>query len=173
MVPNSLSGSAASGMVQAPVVAGPAPETQLARDMVRRSLPFLPFLVLIGALIGGVDGAISAAYAVVIVLANFALSAAMLAWAARISLGLLMGVALFGFLLRLGLIFLAVLAFSEAAWMDFWALGVVLIVTHLGLLFWEMRYVSLSLAHPGLRPPTRRTPVAPPPAVPADLENRR
>ena len=43
------------------------------------SLPFLPFLVLLGALIGGVDGAVSAAYAVVIVLANLALSAALLA----------------------------------------------------------------------------------------------
>ena len=32
------------------------------------------------------------------------------------------------------------------------ALGTTLVVTHLGLLFWEMRYVSLSLAHPGLKP---------------------
>lgn len=141
----------------APVLEGPAPEPQIARDMVRRSLPFLPFLVLIGAVIGGVDGAVSAAYAVVIVLANLVVSALMLAWAARISLALLMGVALFGFLLRLGLIFLAVLAVANVSWMNFWALGVVLIVTHLGLLFWEMRYVSISLAHPGLRPPTART----------------
>ncbi|MPY93249.1 MAG: ATP synthase subunit I [Acidimicrobiia bacterium] len=147
-------------MLSAPRVDGPAPETQLAKDMVRRSLPFLPLLVLLGTIIGGVDGAVSAFYAVVIVLANFALSAALLAWAARISLGLLMGVALFGFLLRLGLIFLAVLAFADASWMNLWALGVVLIVTHLGLLFWEMRFVSISLAHPGLRPPTRRTAVA-------------
>ena len=29
-----------------------------------------------------------------------------------------------------------------------------LVVTHLGLLFWELRYVSASLAHPGLTPPT-------------------
>lgn len=161
MVPEPLSGGAATGMFGAAVVDGPAPETQVAKDMVRRSLPFVPVLLLLGVLIGGVDGAASALYAVAIVLANFALSAALLAWAARISLGLLMGVALFGFLVRLGLIFLAVLAFANASWMDFWALGVVLIVTHLGLLFWEMRYVSLSLAHPGLRPPTRRTAVAP------------
>jgi hypothetical protein len=157
MVPDPLSSGTAAPAWQAPVVEGPAPETQVAKDMVRRSLPFLPLLLLLGASIGGVDGAVSAAYAVVIVLANLALSAALLAWAARISLGLLMGVALFGFLLRLGLIFLAVLAFADAPWMDFWALGVVLIVTHLGLLFWEMRYVSVSLAHPGLRPPTRPT----------------
>lgn len=173
MVPDPLSRGTVAPTLQAPVVEGPAPETQLAKDMVRRSLPFLPLLLLLGALIGGVDGAVSAVYAVIIVLANLALSAALLAWAARISLGLLMGVALFGFLLRLGLIFLAVLAFAGAPWMDFWALGVALIVTHLGLLFWEMRYVSVSLAHPGLRPPTRRTTALLGAARPADLENRR
>jgi len=27
-----------------------------------------------------------------------------------------------------------------------------LVITHLGLLFWEMRYVSANLAHPGLKP---------------------
>jgi len=157
VVSESLSGGPGAGAFGAPLVEGPAPEAQVAQDMVRRSLPFLPLLVLLGALIGGVDGAVSAAYAVVIVLANFLLSAALLSWAAGISLGLLMGVALFGFLIRLGLIFIAVLAFADASWMNFWALGVVLIVTHLGLLFWEMRYVSVSLAHPGLKPPTRRT----------------
>ena len=172
MVAEPLSTRPTADPFRAPVVDGPAPETQVAKDMVRRSLPFVPLLLLLGMLIGGVDGVVSAAYAVAIVLANFALAAALLAWAARISLGLLMGAALFGFLLRLGLIFLAVLAFADASWMDFWALGVVLLVTHLGLLFWEMRYVSLSLAHPGLRPPTR-TAVATGAPRPADLENRR
>ena len=32
------------------------------------------------------------------------------------------------------------------------ALGLTLIVTHLGLLLWELRYVSASLAFPGLKP---------------------
>ena len=31
-------------------------------------------------------------------------------------------------------------------------LGATIIVTHLGLLVWEMKYVALSLAHPGLKP---------------------
>jgi hypothetical protein len=26
------------------------------------------------------------------------------------------------------------------------------VITHLGLLFWEMRYVSANLAHPALKP---------------------
>ena len=35
---------------------------------------------------------------------------------------------------------------------EFIPLGLTIIVAHLGLLFWEMRYVSLSLAYPGLKP---------------------
>jgi hypothetical protein len=31
-------------------------------------------------------------------------------------------------------------------------LGLTIILAHLGLLFWELRYVSLSLAYPGLKP---------------------
>ena len=31
-----------------------------------------------------------------------------------------------------------------------------MIVTHLGLLFWETRYVSASLAFPGLKPTTAK-----------------
>lgn len=131
---------------------GPSPEAQIVRDMIRRALPVTPLALLVAALVWGADGAWSAAYAIVVVLANLALSAALLAGAARISLAMVMAAAMFGFLIRLGLIFVAVYAVKDASWMNFWALGVTLIVTHLGLLFWEMRYVSLSLAHPGLKP---------------------
>ena len=62
------------------------------------------------------------------------------------------GAALFGFLLRLGLIFLAVMLVARRRWVALVPLGLTLIVTHLGLLFWEMRYVSASLAFPGLKP---------------------
>jgi hypothetical protein len=43
-------------------------------------------------------------------------------------------------------------AVRHASWIDFTALGILVLVTHLGLLFWEMRYVSASLAFPGLKP---------------------
>jgi hypothetical protein len=72
--------------------------------------------------------------------------------AARISLGLMMAATLFGYLVRLALIFLAVWLVKDTAWISFPALGSTIIITHLGLLFWEMKYVALSLAHPGLKP---------------------
>ncbi|HEX9969346.1 MAG TPA: ATP synthase subunit I [Acidimicrobiales bacterium] len=131
---------------------GPAVEQELARDMARRGLPAIPVLLIAAAAGWGFDGVVSAAYAVAIVLVNLTLSAALLAWTARISLGLMMGTALFGYLLRLGLVALAVMAVKDARWVELWPLGLSLIATHLGLLLWEMRYVSASLAFPGLKP---------------------
>lgn len=153
-------GPAGAGAVTAPAVAtrveGPAVERAIAADMVRRGLPAVPVLLGLAAAGWGFDGLVSAAYAVAIVLANLTLSAALLAWTARISLGLLMATALFGYLVRLGLILLAVLAVKDASWVALWPLGLALIVTHLGLLLWETRYVSASLAFPALKPTARK-----------------
>ena len=85
-------------------------------------------------------------------LVNFLLSAALISSTAKISLGLMMGATLFGYLIRLGLIMLAVLLVRDAAWISLPALGATIIVTHLGLLIWELKYVAISLAHSGLKP---------------------
>ena len=85
-------------------------------------------------------------------LINFALAAGAIALTARISLGLMMGAILVGYLVRLGLIFLAVYLVKDSSWISLPALGATIIVTHLGLLVWEMKYLAMSLAHPGLKP---------------------
>jgi hypothetical protein len=54
----------------------------------------------------------------------------------------------------MGLVTAVLFAVRDAAWVDMVALGICVLVTHLGLLFWELRYVSLSLAFPGLKPTT-------------------
>jgi hypothetical protein len=64
----------------------------------------------------------------------------------------MMAAVLFGYLIRLALIFLAVWLVKDASWISLPALGSTIIFTHLGLLFWEMKYVALSLAYPGLKP---------------------
>jgi hypothetical protein len=136
---------------------GPAPEPVLARDIAKRGLRFAPVLVLAATAVWGGDGAASSAYGLAIVLANLVLAAWMLSTAARISYAFLMGAALFGFLLRLGLVSAAVLLVQDAGWVEPTALGLTLVVTHLGLLVWELRFVSISLAHPGLRPTSKET----------------
>lgn len=131
---------------------GPAPEVAVSIDMVKRGLIAGPVLIAVCGVIWGGDGAFSSAYAIALVLVNFGLSAAIIAWTGRISLAVMMGGVLFGYLFRLGLIFVAVYAVKDAGWISLPALGASIIVTHLGLLVWELKYVAISLAHPGLKP---------------------
>ncbi len=137
---------------------GPAVEAQIAGDMARRALPAFPVLILVAGLLWGVNGALSAAFAVVLAVANLVLSAAMLARAARINLALLMVASLGGFILRLVLLTAVVFAVKDHAWVEMVPLGLTLAVAHLGMLIWEVRHVSASLAFPGLKPtPSERT----------------
>jgi hypothetical protein len=131
---------------------GPSPELDVSKDIGRRGLIAAPVIIAICGVVWGGNGASSSAYGIAIVLANFLLAAAIIATTARISVGLIMGGVLFGYLFRLGLIFLAVWFVKDASWISRPALGVTIIVTHLGLLVWELRYVALSLAFPGLKP---------------------
>ena len=80
------------------------------------------------------------------------LAAGLIAGASKVSLGLVMGATLFGYLIRLGLIMVAVLLVRDASWISLPALGATIIVTHLGLLVWELKYVAISLAHAGIKP---------------------
>lgn len=129
-----------------------AVERAVAADMVRRALPAAPVVVLLAGALRGVNGAWSASYALVLVLLNFVVAALLLSTAARRSPTALMVAALGGFLVRMGLLAAALLAVQDAAWIDDLSLGVTLLVTHLGLLVWEARYLSISLAFPALKP---------------------
>jgi hypothetical protein len=136
-------------------VGGPAPEGQIVRDMLKKAAIGAPVLVVVFGLIWGVPGALSTLYGIALVCLNFALAAALTTWSARISVAMLGAAAMFGFLIRLGIIFAAVLLVREAWWVSLVPLGITIIVTHLGLLFWEMKFVSASLAFPGLKPKTQ------------------
>lgn len=133
-------------------LSGGAPEVAVTRHMLLRGLVAAPVLVLIASFIWGADGAVSSAFGCALVMVNFALAAALISTTARISLALMMGAVLFGYLIRLGIIFAAVVLVRNMSWISLPALGSTIIVTHLGLLFWELRHVSASLAYPGLKP---------------------
>lgn len=131
---------------------GKAPEVDVSRDMIRRGLLVAPVLLAVCGALWGAKGAASGAFGLGLVLVNFALSAAIVAVSARISLAVMMGAILAGYLVRLGLITVAVLLVADHGWLSPAALGMTIIVTHLGLLVWELKYVAASLAFPGLRP---------------------
>lgn len=131
---------------------GPAVEQDVALDLLRRAVPATPPFLLVAGLVWGLDGVASAAIGLALVLVNLSSSALLLSWTARISLSLMMGAALFGYLLRLALVFAVVWALKDQAWIALVPLGVTIVVSHLGLLVWETRYVSTTLAFPGLLP---------------------
>ena len=138
-----------SEMAQA---ATPPVERELARDMIVRALPALPVVVVVAWLARGGDAALSAGFAIGLVLANLVLSALLLSWAARVSPVALMATALGGFIVRMVLVGIALYAVKDRDWVDPPVLLVTVLVTHLGMLFWETRYVSASLAFPALKP---------------------
>lgn len=147
---------------------GPAPESEIVRDMVKRAAMAAPVVIVVFGLIWGVNGAISTGYAIAIVVVNFIVAAFLDSTGARISVGMLMGMSMFGFFIRMAIVFGAFFAAREASWMAVVPFGITLVVTHLGLLFWEMKYVSANLAHPGLKPKAAKaSPVAPVPDLPA------
>ena len=132
----------------------------VSKDIVKRGLIAGPFIAVVSFVIWGIDGLWSSSLGLGIVLANFVLAAALIAWSAPISLALMMGVILFGYLVRLGIIAAAVFLVRDLNWISLPALGITVIVSHLGLLFWEMRYIAASLAFPGLRPHKQEWPSA-------------
>ncbi len=136
---------------------GPSPAAQVALDMAMRGAWMLPIGIGIGALFAGFNGGASVGYAMALVLINLVLSAGLLGWASKISIAAIAAASLGGYVMRLGLIFAAVWVVKDMSWVAMVPLGITLIVTHLGLLVWELRHVSASMAHPGLKPRTRRT----------------
>ncbi len=131
----------------------PEVERELAFDMLRRGVWFAPAVLVLGAAFWGTEGASSAAVAIALVAVNLVLAAVGLSWAAKRSLNAIMAMSLGGFAVRMGLVCAVLFVVRDASWVDLTALGVCVLVTHLGLLFWELRYVSASLAFPGLKPP--------------------
>ena len=131
---------------------GPAPEAAIVRDIIKHGMYVAPLMVGLSALIWGVNGGWSSAYGLAIVLGNFAVAAWMVSYTAKISYALMMGATLFGYIFRLAVIAAAVFLVRNASWTELVPLCMTIVISHVGLLFWELRYVSLSLAFPGLKP---------------------
>jgi len=139
-------------------VAVPPVERQIVVDMIRRALPVAPVLLIVAGRCGGLNGVASSAYGFGLAIANLVVSAALLGWAAKRSLSLLMATALGGYLVRLALLTVAVTAVRHRSWVEMVPLGVTILITHLGLLWWETRHLSMSLAFPALKPPPAPAP---------------
>jgi len=135
------------------LAAGPVShEGQIARHIARHAALVAPAVILVAAIFRGVDGAVSAAIGLVLVAVNFLAAAAILSWATSRGPGAIYGAIFGGFLGRLAVLTVIVLALEPVSFIDIPVLVLTIAVTHIALLFWETRYVSLTLAAPGLKP---------------------
>jgi hypothetical protein len=136
-------------------VSGPAPELQVAGDLAKRAIPVAPLLLIVALIGWGWSGVASSAIGIGLVVVNFLAAAAIIASTIRVSLNALMAGVLFGFLLRLLLLTGAVVLLRKLDFIDDIPLLFTVLITHIGLLVWETRFVSMSLAYPGLKPRAR------------------
>ena len=133
-----------------------APEREVASDLFRRGIIVSPLLLVLCLILGGLSGLASGSIALGIVLTNFIAGAWVIEWAVKISPQLLMGAVLGGFVLRMGIITGVVLPIRNSEWFEIVPFAAILIFLHLGLLIWEMRYVSATLSYRGLKPRVKR-----------------
>lgn len=128
------------------------PQAEIVADMAKRGLLASPVLVALGAIGWGLHGAYSVLIALAVVLVNFAASAAVVRKAGELPQSFIMMFVLGGFLVRMLFVLAAITLAGHISWVSKVPLGVAIIVTHLGLLAWETRHLSMSLAYPGLKP---------------------
>ena len=133
-------------------VDGPAPELQVANDLARRAIPIAPVLLIAAGIGWGWNGVASSAIGIGLVVVNFLVAAWIITWTIRISLNALMAGVMFGFIFRMSMLTVAVVLLRKFDWIEDIPLLFTVLITHIGLLMWETRYVSMSLAYPGLKP---------------------
>jgi hypothetical protein len=127
-------------------------ELRIALDLARHAALVAPVVILGLGLWRGTEAALAALGAIAIVVANWLVAGASLGWAARHAPQALVGVALFGFLFRLAAITVVGAGIKALDIVDWPVFCGVLLAGYGGLLVWELRSISFSLASPGLKP---------------------
>lgn len=112
---------------------------QLAPGLFWRAAVCAPVVIAVAAVVRGADGAASAFAGLTLALWNLLMAAHSLMWAGRRSTTVLAAVALGGYVVRLAVLTVVVLAVKDASWVDLPTLGITLIVSHLALVVWEAK----------------------------------
>jgi uncharacterized protein (DUF849 family) len=121
---------------------GPVPDERpieaiIAKNIAKRSLFVAPVLALIFGILEGWPGVVASLVGVAIVVGNFLLGGWIMSRAARVSMNMYHAAALFGFLIRLGLITVTMLFIANVTNLDRMATGISVVVSYMVLLSWE------------------------------------
>ena len=112
-------------------------ESIIGKSIAKRGIFVAPVLAVIFGILQGWQGVVAALIGVAIVIGNFLLGGYIMARSARVSMSLYHAAALFGFLIRLGLITASMLIIANVTDLDRMALGISVVVSYLVLLSWE------------------------------------
>ena len=128
------------------------PEKRIANHLALRALWFSPLFLIVSALGWGLSGAVSSLLALVLVAVIFLAGAAIITRSVKISPNMLYGSVLGGYVIRMAILTGVVMSVRPFDWFETVPFAMTLLVTHLGLLATETRYISASLAYPDLKP---------------------
>jgi len=117
-------------------------ERRIADNTAKRVVFVAPVFIGIFWLISGTGGAVAALVGTAVVVGNFMLAGRILSVAARISPAAYHAAALFGFVLRLGLLTIAMVVFTKLFELDRTAFAITTVGMYLVLLSWETVMVS-------------------------------
>lgn len=123
-------------------VAAAEPELELVRRVLPLSVPAIALVAVIAGVVAGADAALSAGLAIILVFANFVFFAVSVAYAARISLTLLYGVALGGFLVRMAILVVLLLLLQQLAWFSIVAFIAAFVAGTVVLLSVEIKMIA-------------------------------
>jgi hypothetical protein len=118
------------------------PERAIVRRFLPFSIPAAGVALLAGGLLGGAGAAASAVIAVGVVFANFVFFALSLDYGARISLTVLYGVALGGFMVRMIVFVALLLLLQELSWFSTAAFVIAFVTCTVVLLSAEIKMIS-------------------------------
>lgn len=141
----------ALAVAAAPPVRGGG-ERQIAADLARKALIVAPVVIGVAGLLRGVDGALGAALGMAVVVGNFVLLAKAMEAGARISPQTVAAAAMGGYVALLVVVTALAVLLRELSIVDLPTFVITIAVAHLGLLFWELPRIGLTLGAPGLKP---------------------
>jgi hypothetical protein len=124
------------------------PDTTLAPGLFWRAVLTAPVLIAVAAIFRGGHGAASAATGLALAAWNLLMAARSITWAAQRSTTVLAGVALGGYVVRLAVLTVLVLAIKDLSWVDLPVLGFTLVVTHFALVVWEAKAAGFLAPRP-------------------------
>jgi hypothetical protein len=123
-------------------VAAAEPEREMVRRILPLSVPAIGLAVVLGWVFGGPGAAASAGIGAALVFANFVAYAYSLAYAARISLVVLFAAGLGGFIVRLGIFVVVIVALRQLEWFSTVAFIAAFVPATIVLLALEIRLLG-------------------------------